>query len=126
MNISKGEVGTVVVPATSDGADKADRVLVDFGEGKGQLNCLAKKGVALVEEGRPREHPLGQRIDEHQQRRCRHSRRQGKSGGADEADCVLVDFGEGNGLRNVFSKTHAGNESHSCQGVGAFGTNARG
>ena len=41
MRISKGDVGTVVGLATSDGADKADRVLVDFGEGKGRLYCLA-------------------------------------------------------------------------------------
>ena len=40
--ISKGDVGTVVGPATSDGADKADRVLVDFGEGKGRVNVFAK------------------------------------------------------------------------------------
>ena len=46
VSISKGDVGTVVGLTTSgprsDGADKADRVLVDFGEGKGRLNCLAK------------------------------------------------------------------------------------
>ena len=42
MSINKGDVGTLVGLTTSDGADKAGRVLVDFGEGKGRLNCFVK------------------------------------------------------------------------------------
>ena len=41
-------------PGTSDGADKAQRVLVDFG-GKGQINMLAKSQIITVKEHERRE-----------------------------------------------------------------------
>ena len=42
QSISKGGVGTVVALA-----DQADRVVVDFGVGKGQFNCLAKTHLKM-------------------------------------------------------------------------------
>ena len=44
--VQKGDVGTVVGPCSDNAAaDKADRVEVDFGDGKGRLNILAKTQV---------------------------------------------------------------------------------
>ena len=43
QNISKGDVGTVVGPCNNAKLDQAaERVLVDFGEGKGEVNCNGK------------------------------------------------------------------------------------
>ena len=36
--VTKGDIGTVLGPCTSAVADKADRILVDFGGEKGRVN----------------------------------------------------------------------------------------
>ena len=38
--MTKGDIGTVLGPCTSADADKADRILVDFGGEKGRVNLL--------------------------------------------------------------------------------------
>eukprot|EP00802_Teleaulax_amphioxeia_P009697 Tamp_09718.p1 GENE.Tamp_09718~~Tamp_09718.p1 ORF type:complete len:382 (-),score=33.40 Tamp_09718:573-1718(-) len=38
--VTKGDIGTVLGPCTSADADKADRILVDFGGEKGRVNLL--------------------------------------------------------------------------------------
>ena len=38
INLRPGDEGTVVGPCNSDAADRAERVLVDFGQGKGKVN----------------------------------------------------------------------------------------
>jgi hypothetical protein len=54
-NIKVGDVGTVIGPGTSSGDDAAQRVLVDFGAGKGKLNVLAKTQIITLEEKAKRE-----------------------------------------------------------------------
>ena len=118
LSISKGDVGTVVGPATSGcSPDEADRVLVDFGVGKGRLNCLANtqlKQATLVGGWRK-----GDRVSilvNH----APLSISKGDVGtvvgpatsgcSPDEADRVLVDFGVGKGRLNCLAKTHLESE----------------
>ena len=111
MSISKGDVGTVVGPTNSNGADKADRVLVDFGEGRGRLNCLTKTQLehATLVGGWRKGDRVSILVDH-----AAMSISKGdvgtvvgptNSNGADKADRVLVDFGEGKGRLNCLTKT---------------------
>jgi hypothetical protein len=45
-NITFGTQGRVIGPSRGTGTDKADRVCVDFGEGKGLLNVLADSQIS--------------------------------------------------------------------------------
>jgi hypothetical protein len=47
-NVAIGDAGTVIGPATSEGADQAQRVLVEFDGGKGQVNYHASSQISLV------------------------------------------------------------------------------
>ena len=38
--MTKGDIGTVLGPCETTDADKADRILVDFGGEKGRVNLL--------------------------------------------------------------------------------------
>ena len=54
-NVTKGDIGTVLGPCESADADKADRILVDFGGEKGKVNILK------TEVDRNNNHNLGKR-----------------------------------------------------------------
>jgi len=47
-HLVKGDVGTVVGPCVNESDDKAERVRVDFGSGKGILDVLAKSQIEHV------------------------------------------------------------------------------
>ena len=46
--VAVGDAGTVVGPCSSQSADKADRVCVEFDGGKGQINYLASSQIKLI------------------------------------------------------------------------------
>ena len=108
QGINKGDIGTVVGPCGNAVlADKAERVLLDFGEGKGRLNVTVGEceGAALAG-GWRKSDVVSILVD---------FAPQGISKGdigtvvgpcgnadlADKAERVLLDFGEGKGRLNV-------------------------
>jgi len=112
QSVVKGDVGTVIGPcARDDLADKADRVRVDFGAGKGLVNILKTQiqGASLAG-GWTKGDKVVSLIDFAKQ-----SVVKGDVGTvigpcarddlADKADRVRVDFGAGKGLVNILAKT---------------------
>ncbi len=109
--VAVGNAGTVIGPATSGvGADQAQRVLVEFDGGKGQMNCIASSQLSLVRLAG------GYRSGDRVTASFSHDRvAVGNAGtvigpatsgvGADQAQRVLVEFDGGKGQMNCIASS---------------------